>query len=1137
MIQIIETAQKLGNALSELKKLQLINTYQVRLQSDFSIVVTVFAPKPQIKEVKKQLELLASPSHVIVNIHNEIELEAPYFESYRFSEPGLRLGARFRLGSMIEPGKVKSNRDDFPPLVAFYSYKGGVGRTTTLVAYALHLASKGLQVAIIDSDLEAPGYLNFFDLSNQKELAEGKRNGLVEYLSDSAFAKNGRIDGKKVQDYVVSPDMRNGYADFYNNIFLMPAGNLNERLNETEDDGQGPSFSHRRAYLEGLSRVDFGNQRCLTQGFENLLQDLKSQLKADVVLVDSRTGFNDILGSVVMGMARHVVGFFGFSSQNTPGLRQLVESYHERGLNFGLTIVPAILPRPTLQNAEWMSRGYKSLNDFLTQADKNQSGVEDKKDLPAIFPLYRQGALEMLGTDNKEAETQFASMAIKGENEDYVALFAHLDEAVGIGQILSRKSAGPVEDAPEPIPAQTAQETQPSGPTETPAGGSEPAGKEAAIPQESNDNPVVTDQKASKSIPGILRDTRADFKSSPYDTEPEAVDDEIETRTDYATWSARKLSKGVLRVLQRNLQRVKNFAEDCDFDVNQFFYRDCMSQIFDPDKFLIIGHKGTGKTYLYRALSEKDDSKGEIRRFIRMRAGKNPDDSSTYINVVPLGISGSSALECLTIPKLQSETYDFRAMWQILLWNSLMQDPMFEPIYAQSPLYGQSFPASSGNKALLAAEKIMAGGLDTLVAIEDDLGRANDFLAKKGIELSVLYDRLDSVINPKYWGNAVSPLVAYWRENTGTFSNIHPKIFVRTDLFKRIEGANTVRMKERNVMLLDWRLEEVFGYVLKLVYSDPEGRACLWQIMRKLRKDTAELTIKNMENALDADHGMGQLPRADRPSLAPFVRILFGTLVKPEGTQGLGDPWSYFSRELANADGSVSLRPFINTLSDDVLSRGMQDNSPHVQCVLRSDYYAATDVREKAANDYFDDLTSDRDYSSDLRFVRDFLRSDSGKDYRYKTLTEESYNNLMRGTMDSYAQDMKSVRNVSELSDLLQASGVAREEVRRGGKLYRFALMFHYVWGLQSTSYDTEISFRPAQPVEIAKPKEGDICLGTVTDRGTIEHRGLYYRIESNEESFPAGAKVRFRVCSKPHYGDESKRFYYADNITEAEEV
>ena len=39
----------------------------------------------------------------------------------------------------------------------FYSFKGGVGRSTALAATASHLASNGDRVVVLDADLDAPG--------------------------------------------------------------------------------------------------------------------------------------------------------------------------------------------------------------------------------------------------------------------------------------------------------------------------------------------------------------------------------------------------------------------------------------------------------------------------------------------------------------------------------------------------------------------------------------------------------------------------------------------------------------------------------------------------------------------------------------------------------------------------------------------------------------------------------------------------------------------------------------------------------------------------------------------------------------------------------------------------------------------
>jgi Mrp family chromosome partitioning ATPase len=43
------------------------------------------------------------------------------------------------------------------PVIAFYSFKGGMGRTTAAAAYALRQAKAGRRVVAIDLDLDAPG--------------------------------------------------------------------------------------------------------------------------------------------------------------------------------------------------------------------------------------------------------------------------------------------------------------------------------------------------------------------------------------------------------------------------------------------------------------------------------------------------------------------------------------------------------------------------------------------------------------------------------------------------------------------------------------------------------------------------------------------------------------------------------------------------------------------------------------------------------------------------------------------------------------------------------------------------------------------------------------------------------------------
>ena len=53
------------------------------------------------------------------------------------------------------PWKLRTEHE--PAIVLFYSFKGGVGRSTALAATALHLASNGDRVVVLDADLDAPG--------------------------------------------------------------------------------------------------------------------------------------------------------------------------------------------------------------------------------------------------------------------------------------------------------------------------------------------------------------------------------------------------------------------------------------------------------------------------------------------------------------------------------------------------------------------------------------------------------------------------------------------------------------------------------------------------------------------------------------------------------------------------------------------------------------------------------------------------------------------------------------------------------------------------------------------------------------------------------------------------------------------
>jgi Mrp family chromosome partitioning ATPase len=110
----------------------------------------------------------------------QIEFEEEDDKAF-FAGDKLDLGLRRRLTNFIRPNKRAVQKPC--PVLTFYSYKGGTGRTTTLAFFASWLATHHQKkVVILDCDFEAPGLTNYFDISED-------RKGVAEYLFDAYYAQ------------------------------------------------------------------------------------------------------------------------------------------------------------------------------------------------------------------------------------------------------------------------------------------------------------------------------------------------------------------------------------------------------------------------------------------------------------------------------------------------------------------------------------------------------------------------------------------------------------------------------------------------------------------------------------------------------------------------------------------------------------------------------------------------------------------------------------------------------------------------------------------------------------------------------------------------------------------------------------
>lgn len=187
-------------------------------------------------------------------------------------------------------------------IVTFYSYKGGVGRTFALVNTAWELASRGRNVLIVDFDLEAPGLDTFPAM-----LVSDPKPGIVDFVT--SYKETG--GAPDVRSYVSElPHATSG------RLWLMRAG--------TRDS----------LYARRLGEIDWYHLYSERDGYL-LIEDLKEQWREafapDYVLIDARTGHNDVAGICTRQLPDAVVVLFFPNEQNLSGLERIVQEIRAEG--------------------------------------------------------------------------------------------------------------------------------------------------------------------------------------------------------------------------------------------------------------------------------------------------------------------------------------------------------------------------------------------------------------------------------------------------------------------------------------------------------------------------------------------------------------------------------------------------------------------------------------------------------------------------------------------------------------------------------------------------------------------------------------------------------------------------------------
>ena len=191
-----------------------------------------------------------------------------------------------------------------PKVVSFYSFKGGMGRTTSLAATALLLAKRGYNILAIDTDIEAPGLSTFF--FDDSRIVRGTVDFFVEYQANESYVPD-------MRDYLMGVEDASLKEEIPGEIFIIPAGQTDE------------------PYLSKLARIDYqdikpdGMRNTVVRLMENAVNFLQQKgKKVDYILLDARAGFHDMGGVVTFQIPHGIVLVGRDNRQSWSGIKEAI---------------------------------------------------------------------------------------------------------------------------------------------------------------------------------------------------------------------------------------------------------------------------------------------------------------------------------------------------------------------------------------------------------------------------------------------------------------------------------------------------------------------------------------------------------------------------------------------------------------------------------------------------------------------------------------------------------------------------------------------------------------------------------------------------------------------------------------------
>ncbi|WP_437926377.1 AAA family ATPase [Sorangium sp. So ce291] len=349
-----------------------------------------------IERVLRAIDTILRPGFLSLYTPEEadaLELEHAHAARDAPSDPA---GTWLELASALAQAEARSPQAEpmtSPRVVAFYSYKGGVGRTTAITHTAYELARSGKKVVLVDLDLEAPGLNDVFDLPKSPPV------GILEFLYRS---RPGMAEEQvpAITDTFCEVRFR---SEARGRLFVVPAGKVDS------------------AYIARIASLRVEDILGPNGPWDRFVKQINEQLEPDYVLIDSRTGINDWAAFCLFHAAHEVFVVFFPSRQNVDGLRPLLDGMRLLGLGDRVRLWASMYPA--------RKEGESRAKEYLAELGRVLSTDQSRDETENIYePGTTSDDDQLLGIPYLEAVALADEIPVIAARTYYSQLVNRIDE-------------------------------------------------------------------------------------------------------------------------------------------------------------------------------------------------------------------------------------------------------------------------------------------------------------------------------------------------------------------------------------------------------------------------------------------------------------------------------------------------------------------------------------------------------------------------------------------------------------------------------------------------------------------------------------------------------------------------------------